>query len=168
MEWQFGYRNENIQDYVLIVAKLKLPVEVLYHMPLSNLPNDQNKFPVLVSVEKWEEMLSACLRTDDQDEQIAIATTSLRLLLKQLGKDVEDLTDPRVLQLQQIVDDSPDFIKLSDLELREKAYVADAYTDGVQDEIVIEANRLTIDRLTTRKRILESGNPEELVKFDLS
>lgn len=158
-------RIENIKDYVLTVAKLKLPVEVLYQIPLSNSPNTENRFPVLVSVEKWEEMLTACLRTEDEAEQIAIAESARRVALKEIGKESEDLTDPRVLELQQIVNDAPDFIKSSDLDLREKAYIADAYIEGVADEIIMEAKRLTIERLTSRKRILEAGEPNELLKF---
>jgi hypothetical protein len=165
MKFQFGYRIENLKDYVLVVAKLRLPVEVLYQIPLGKTANAENRFPVLVSVDKWEEILTACLRANDETEQIAIAKSAKRVVLKELDLDTEDLTDPRTLELQQIVDEAPDFIRSSDLELREKAYVADAYIEGVSDEIVLEAKRLTIERLTTRKRIIDKGEPRELMQF---
>jgi ParB/RepB/Spo0J family partition protein len=165
MEWQFGYRIENLKDYVLVVAKLRLPVDVLYQIPLGKTANAENKFPVLVSVEKWEEMLTVCLRTNNEEEQIAIARSAKRVILKELDHDAEDLLDPRVLELQQIVDGAPDFIRSSELELREKAYVADAYIEGVSEEIVLEAKRLTVERWTIRKRILENGQPSELEQF---
>jgi hypothetical protein len=162
MEWQFRYRIENVKEYVQVVAKLKMPVDVLYEIPLAESPNANNKYPALISPKKWEEMLLTCLRTDDAQEQIAIARAARKLLLKDLGMAGFDLTDPRNIELQDIVNEAPDFIRDSDLELNEKAYIADAYVEGIGEETVLEAKRLATKRLTDRKRILESGSPQEL------
>jgi hypothetical protein len=165
MEWEFTYRVENVREYVLVVAQLKLPVGVLFEVPLSSSPNDKNRYPVLISPEKWKEILSSCLRTNDEREQIAIAQAARRVLLKELDIADMDLTDPRTVEIQTIINDAPDFIREADLELREKAFIADAYNEELPDELMLAAKQLAVERLATRKKLLESGNADALQKF---
>ncbi len=60
------------------------------------------------------------------------------------------------------MNEAPDFIRDSELDLNEKAYLADAYVDGIAEETILEATRLATKRLVDRKRILEKACPEEL------
>jgi hypothetical protein len=163
MEWQYRYRIENLADYVSIVAELKLEPKVLELIPIGSSPNSENKYPVLVSPEKWRDMLTSCLRSKDPEAQYAIATSARHLVLKELGwTDFAAANDPRKIERQQIIDDAPDFIKHAELEDYDKVYIADAYVPGLDDSIVLEAKRLAIERLENIKKVLEHGKPDQL------
>jgi hypothetical protein len=162
MEWQFRYRIENIAAYVSIVAELKLEPIILELIPIASSPNTDNKYSVLVSPEKWRAMLTSCLRSKDADVQYAIAASSRHLVLKELGWTDFDVNDPRMIHRRQILDEAPDFIKNSELEEHDKVYIADAYVQGVDDDIVTEAKRITVERLENIKKALEHGNPDQL------
>jgi ParB/RepB/Spo0J family partition protein len=162
MEWQFKYRIENFQAYVSIVAELRLEPNILELIPIASSPNTDNKYSVLVSPEKWRDMLTGCLRSKDPEVQYAIAASARHLALKELGWTEFDANDPRKIQRRQIIDEAPDFIKQSELEDHDKVYIADAYVPGVDDAIVMEAKRIAVERLENIKKVLQHGNPDQL------
>jgi hypothetical protein len=162
MEWQFKYRIENFQAYVSIVAELRLEPNILELIPIASSPNTDNKYPVLVSPEKWRDMLTGCLRSKDPEVQYAIIASARLLALKELGWTDFDANDPRKIQRQQIIDDAPDFIKHSELERYDKVYIADAYVPGADDAVVMEAKRIAVERLENIKRVLQHGKPDQL------
>ena len=163
MEWQCRYRIENLADYVSIVAELKLEPNILELIPIGSSPNPDNNYQVLVSPEKWRDMLSSCLRSKDPEVQYAIATSARHLALKELGwTDFAAANDPRKIERQQIIDDAPDFIKHSELEDYDKVYIADAFVPGLDDEVVMEAKRIAVERLESIKKVLERGKPDQL------
>lgn len=162
MEWQFKYRIENFEDYVSIVAELRLEPNILELIPIGSSPNTDNKYLVLVSPEKWRDMLTSCLRSKDPETQYAIAASARRLALKELGWTDLDASDPRKIERRQIIDDAPDFIKHSELEDDDKVYIADAYVPGVDDAVVMEAKRIAVERLEDIKKVLQNGKPDQV------
>lgn len=162
MEWQFKYRIENFRAYVSIVAELRLEPNILELIPIASSPNEDNKYPVLVSPEKWRDMLTSCLRSNDPEVQYEIAASARLLALKEIGWTDFDANDPRKIQRQQIIDDAPDFIRHSQIEDHDKVYIADAYVEGVDDAIVMEAKRIAVERLENIKKVLQHGNRDQL------
>jgi len=124
MEWQFRYRIENFAAYISVVAELRLDPRILELIPLSSSPNENNKYSVLVSPEKWREMLQNCQRSKNKEVQFSIASAARQLALKELGWIDFAANDPRKIQRQQIIDESSDFIKDSTLEDHDKVYIA--------------------------------------------
>ncbi len=131
-------------------------------IPIASSPNTDNKYPVLVSPEKWRDMLTGCLRSKDPEVQYAITASARVLALKELGWTDFDANDPRKIQRQQIIDDAPDFIKHSELEDYDKVYIADAYVPGADDAVVMEAKRIAVERLENIKKVLQHGKPDQL------
>lgn len=162
MEWEFKYRIENFRAYVSIVAELRLEPNILELIPIASSPNEDKKYPVLVSPEKWRDMLTSCLRSKDPEAQYAIAASARRLVLKELGWTDLDASDPRKIERRQLIDDAPDFIKHSELEDDDKVYIADAYVPGVDDAVVMEAKRIAVKRLEDIKKVLLHGKPDQV------
>lgn len=156
--WQQDTHGD-FDDYVKPVARLHLPVETLDRFLPCTVEDDKVK--VLISPEQWCEILTTCVeRASLIDDCFAMIRASIRLTLRKAGTDLQDVTDPRVAELLDIVRSAPDFIQAASLSLSDKVYLTKATAD-VPEEILLQAKQEACKTLQARDGWL-TADPELL------
>jgi ParB/RepB/Spo0J family partition protein len=161
--WLFRqkFRNhiENLDAYLRPIAELHLPSVWAERLPGRPC---EDRFEVLVSPERWAAILGDCVaRAGDAPENLeSLFKASLRLALRESGVSSLDATDPRVIELRQVVADGPAFVGDSPLSLADQCtLVRLSQSAGVEPTLALEAARQACRMLEDRDRICQGGVP---------
>lgn len=142
--------------YILETARSLAPYAALDLLPAAYRDNEPY---IPITLEQWGAILIAALEKGlDEEDQLAMIKASASLALHRAGVVAADLTDPRTIQKQRIIDAAPDFIRNADLAFFDKHELAAATSATVQDDVLLEAKRQTVEILLTRNSLL--ADPE--------
>ncbi len=114
---------ESIDEYIHPVIRLRLlnPVDELNrHLPCEA-DEHQRIMKVLITSIEWEQALDACAeRTNDGCEWDEIIDAGVRVALRNAGLEPEDVADPRVVEMMDMVNAAPQWVRDADDSLASK------------------------------------------------
>lgn len=157
---------DSIDEYLRPVARLHLPVKVLDYLPSKV---DSEGIKPMLPPDVWAGILEKSIsQAKDAADRDSLIAASVRVTLRRMGKSLEDLSDPRMIELLQEVQKAPDFIRDADLSLVDKWRLARA-TAGVPDDVLEAAKREACRELEQRDRVVFGKHdlPADLVGKDV-
>ena len=165
-DWrQRHFQLPELDNYVLAVAKRRLPVWVLDLLPRTM---DDGKPQALLSPQEWEAALA-----DSHDRAKAakdtqrLVSAGIRAALRKAGHDPATVCGPEVAEMLAVVEKAPDFVKKAEhLSLSEQAELTLVAPDDGDD--VIYAKELTCDYLQLQRGgDVPADSPARLLPADL-
>lgn len=149
--WESHWKIRDLHSYLPPVAKLKLPALVLELLPLRTDERD-DKPRVLLTPDQWTAIVTAaCKHASNQKGIEAQIASGVRNALREASVDLQEVYGPQIVEVQQLVDDGPEFLRDADfLTLSEKAWLLNALAQEPA-ETMARAARLTVAYFEQRR-----------------
>lgn len=160
LEWTRKYPARHLQvlvPYIRAVAELGYTKSVMKLLPCELTQDKELVIPI--SSEKWKDILRECSEREKGKGGISqdLIAASVRLALKEVGVSADDMTDPRTIEMMNIVNDGPDFIRDANLDLWVKRDLVIAGGNGDwPEDMLLEAKRLAT-------AAIEAGHPLQVL-----
>lgn len=150
--WAF----DDLDAFLKPVAELRLSSGVLDCLPCKL---EDGRGRVLVSPQQWSAILVDCVqRAGDRDGEFqSLVDASLHIALGTANIDLRDVTDPRVIEAQQIVAAAPEFLRNSPLPLEDRHVLALCVSCAESEgDVALQAARQASQMLERARAALSS------------
>ncbi len=137
----------DVDDFLRPLLEHKLPLDFLNFLPYVRREGETPPVVTVISADEWRETVNnCCQRAENEKERDAMMRASIRLLVKQKGVELQDLTDPRILEAIEGIKDAPDFIKNAEhMDLEAKWWLHRQQVDELDDAALLEAKQEAVD-----------------------
>jgi len=154
-------RVQHVRDYVEPVIENGLPLKVLEHLPLE--PAGAGNVKVILPLAVWTEIIArCCAATKNGSSRVGMIAAGVHQALVDAGRNpAESLSRRDLKMLDAVMEDAPPFIMEAAFLSVEERYRLHRAVRYVDEELLLEAKRHTVEQFRRWRTEGEGADAEE-------